>query len=165
MPQQFKKDSSGQSLMDYLLGDASAQKWEAIMILACLTAAIMMFNRVKKRDVQSERTPTKLSAAWFIADNVSRILSTIFSIFIFSRLALIWISPKYVIAGAIVVGMISDQLPVIFGFIKQQAIVKIKTVVTKWFGGDKIEVTKTETTIISPATKTDKNENNTPTDN
>ncbi len=144
----MKKDIHGLTIRDYLLGDSSVQMWQAMMILACCMAAVMMWQRVKKRDLSSERTPEKWDWKWFIADNLGRILSTIFSIFLFTRLALVWVEPKYVIVASILIGLISDQLPVIFGFIKEQVITKVKTQVVKFFGGGKVEVTTTETTTV-----------------
>lgn len=146
----MKKDAAGKSVLDYLLGDTSVQLWIAIMLLSLAMAAVMMWNRVKKRDLTSERTPEKWDWKWFISDNIGRMFSTMFSIFLFARLALTFFDPKYVIISAILIGLISDQLPVIFGFIKEQVIVKIKTQVVKIFGGGKVEVTTTETTITEP---------------
>lgn len=143
----MKKDVHGFTLADYLLGDASAQMWIAMMILAVIMAAVMMFQRVKKRDLSSERTPDKWDWKWFIGDSIGRIFSTLFSIFLITRAMLVFADPKYIILYSIIIGLISDQLPVIFGFVKNQAIVKVKKVVTKWFGTDKVEVTTTQTTI------------------
>jgi uncharacterized membrane protein YfcA len=142
----MKKDVHGFTLADYLLGDASAQMWIAMMILAVIMAAVMMFQRVKKRDLSSERTPDKWDWKWFIGDSIGRIFSTLFSIFLITRAMLVFADPKYIILYSIIIGLISDQLPVIFGFVKNQAIVKVKKVVTKWFGTDKVEVTTTQIT-------------------
>lgn len=149
----MKKDIHGLTIRDYLLGDSSVQMWWAMMILAIIMAAVMMWQRVKKRDLTSERTPEKWDWKWFIADNLGRSLSTVFSIFLFTRLALIWVQPQYVIVASILIGLISDQLPVIFGFIKEQVITKVKTQVVKIFGGGKVETTTTETTVIEPVKK------------
>lgn len=146
----MKKDIHGLTIQDYLLGDSSLQMWKAMMILSVCMAAVMMFQRVKKRDLASERTPEKWDWKWFIGDNIGRILSTLFSIFLFTRLTLVWVAPKYVIVASILIGLISDQLPVIFGFIKEQVIIKVKTQVVRIFGGGKVEVTTTETTIADP---------------
>lgn len=142
----MKKDANGFTIRDYLLGDSSPEMWWAMMILACLMAAVMMFQRVKKRDLASERTPDKFDWKWFIGDSIGRIFSTLFSIFLITRAMLVFAEPKYIILYSIIIGIISDQLPVIFGFVKSQVIVKVKKVVTKWFGTDKVEVTTTQTT-------------------
>lgn len=149
----MKKDIHGLTIRDYLLGDSSVQMWAAMMILACLMAAVMMWQRVRKRDLSSERTPEKFDWKWFIGDNIGRIFSTVFSIFLFTRLALLWIEPKYVIIASILIGLISDQLPVIFGFLKDQVVTKVKTVVVKIFGGGKVETTTTETTVTENVKK------------
>jgi len=149
----MKKDIHGLTIRDYLLGDSSVQMWWAMMILACIMAAVMMFQRVKRRDLSSERTPEKFDWKWFIGDSIGRIFSTLFSIFLITRAMLVFAEPKYIILYSIVIGLISDQLPVIFGFIKTKAIVRIKKVVTKWFGGEKVETITTETTITEPVKK------------
>ena len=146
----MKKDKYGFSIQDYLLGNASAQMWIAMMILSFMAMYVMMSQRVKKRDILSERTPTKFSLTWFIGDNVSRIISSVFAMILFTRATLVWVEPKYTVVFSIVVGIISDQIPVIFGFVKETAIIKIKTVVTSWFGSGEKKVTKTETTIEVP---------------
>jgi len=149
----MKKDIHGLTIRDYLLGDSSVQMWWAMMILAGIMAAVMMFQRVKRRDISSERTPEKFDWKWFIGDSIGRIFSTLFSIFLITRAMLVFAEPKYIILYSIVIGLISDQLPVIFGFIKTKAIVRIKKVVTKWFGGEKVETITTETTITNPVKK------------
>jgi len=149
----MKKDIHGLTIRDYLLGDSSVQMWWAMMILAGIMAAVMMFQRVKRRDLSSERTPEKFDWKWFIGDSIGRIFSTLFSIFLITRAMLVFADPKYIILYSIVIGLISDQLPVIFGFIKTKAIVRIKKVVTKWFGGEKVETITTETTITNPVKK------------
>ena len=149
----MKKDIHGLTIRDYLLGDSSVQMWSAMMILACLMAAVMMWQRVKKRDLSSERTPEKFDWKWFIGDNIGSIFSTVFSIFLFTRLALLWVKPEYVIVASILIGLISDQLPVIFGFIKEQVITRVRTQVVKIFGGGKTEITTTETTTTENVKK------------
>lgn len=141
-------------LQGYILGDASPAKWEAIGILANVMVFIMMGKRVNARDKLSPSTPIKFSWKWLVADNLSSFLRTQLSIFAFSRVALVWVKPEYTVIFAFATGLISDQLMVIFGFAKDKIIVRVKTMVTKWFGGDKVEVTKTETTTITPVDKT-----------
>lgn len=143
----MKKDVHGLTIQDYLLGDASSNMWIAMMIFSFMAMYVMMSQRVKKRDLSSERTPVKFSIWWFFGDNIARVLSSTFSMILLIRASLVWVEPKYTVIFSIVVGIISDQIPVIFGWVKQRAIYKIKTVVTKWFGNDKIEVKTTETTI------------------
>lgn len=125
------------TLWDYLLGPASKTQWQAMMILACAMAAVMMFQRVKSRDKMSINTPVKFSWGWFIGDNIARILSTIISIFLFSRVSLVWVDAKYTVIFAVFVGLISDQLPVIFSWVKEQGVDRIKRQVVKIFGKDK----------------------------
>lgn len=145
-----------EELKGYLLGDASIQKWKAIMILAILMAAVMMFNRVKKRDISSERTPEKFSINFFISDSIGRILATIISIFLVARVSLVWVAPKYVVLFAIFIGLISDQLPVLFGWVKDEGIVRLKNVVLKAMGRveNKVDAVKEDVNAIKE--KTDK---------
>lgn len=138
-----------QELYGYLFGDATPMKWLSIGILANVMVYIMISNRVKTRDVISPNTPTKFSWKWFIADNISSILRTQLSIFAFSRVALVWVAPQYVVIFAFATGLISDQLPVIFGFAKEKIIIKVTETITSWIGGKKketvTEITKKET--------------------
>ena len=133
----MKKDIAGFSIQDYLLGDVSTQKWIAIMILANVMVFVMYQKRVTKGIQTNLKSPDRFSWAYFIANNLLEVLRTELSIYLFARAALLFIEPKYVIAFAIFIGLISDQLPWIFNFIKAQGLDRIKTFVVKLFGGSK----------------------------
>jgi len=144
----MKKDAAGMSVQDYLLGTTSPQMWWAIIILANIAVIVMMGRRINKGIKSNELSPPKFSWAYFLADNIRDIIRTELSIYIFARGSLLWVDPKYVMAYAIFIGIISDQLTNIFVFIKDQGIVRIKKTVVKVFGagGKETETTTTETT-------------------
>lgn len=143
-------------LQSYLLGDASIDKWKAIMILSILMAGVMMFSRVRGRDVLSPNTPVKFSMKFFIADSGARILATLISIFLVARVSLVWINPNYVVLFAIFIGLISDQLPVLFGWVKEEGITRIKRIMLKWMGRVEGKMDDMKSDITEIKEKTDK---------
>ena len=146
----MKKDAAGMSVQDYLLGTTSPQMWWAIIILANIAVIVMMGRRVNKGIKTNDLSPQKFSWGYFLVDNIRDIIRTELSIYIFARGSLLWVDAKYVMAYAIFIGIISDQLTNIFVFVKEQGIIKIKKTVVKVFGGGKETTTETTETTIEP---------------
>lgn len=149
----MKKDVNGMLVQDYLLGSASVNMWIAILILANITVFIMMGNRVNKGIKTNENTPDKFHIGYFLTHNILDILRTEFSIYILSRLSLLWVESVYVVAFSVFIGLISDQIIVIFSFVKDQGIGRIKRQVIKIFGKDKDGNTEIKTEVTEKKTE------------
>jgi len=145
----MKKDAAGMSVQDYLLGTTSPQMWWAIIILANIAVFVMVRRRVNKGIKTNEVSPEKFSLIYFLANNFLDIIRTELSIYLFARASLLWVDARFVMAYAIFIGIISDQLTNIFVFIKDVGLVKVKKVIVRIFGADgqqKSEIITTETT-------------------
>lgn len=93
-----------------IIGNATLPQWAASMFLALLVQSAMLLLRAKKRDVNSERTPTEWSWKFFWKDTTPQIVGTVILIFVFIRVLQFWIEPKWLVAVALAVGLSSDQL-------------------------------------------------------
>lgn len=102
-------------LLGYLLGFATPALALASFSFACFAAFVMYMVRTSKRDKDSERTPEQWSWDFFWKDTWRRIVTTFILIILALRLLFNWeMKTSYVIALAIVIGLISDKLGAIF---------------------------------------------------
>lgn len=104
-----------------ILGNASVAEFCAALLFALLTAGAMALFRVKKRDVSSDRTPEEFSWRFFWSDNFKQIIGTLIFIFLTIRVAQYWVKPTWMVYGAIIIGLISDQLAMLFLKVKDKA--------------------------------------------
>jgi cell division protein FtsW (lipid II flippase) len=104
-----------------ILGNASVAEFLAAMFFALLTAGGLALVRVKKRDVSSPRTPEEFSWKFFWNDNFRQIIGTFILIFLTIRIAQYWIKPEWAVYGAVIIGLISDQLAMLALKLKDKA--------------------------------------------
>lgn len=104
-----------------ILGNASAAQFMASMVFALLTAFALLMFRASKRDIASERTPEHFSWRFLWSDNFKRNIGTIVLIFLSIRIAQYWIKPEWTVYGAIIIGLISDQLAMLALKLKDKA--------------------------------------------
>lgn len=104
-----------------ILGNASSGQFAASLFFALLTASAMSLFRVKKRDVSSERTPEHFSWAFFWSDNFKQIIGTLILIFLTIRVSQYWVKPEWTVYGAVIIGLISDQLAMLALKVKDKA--------------------------------------------
>lgn len=104
-----------------LLGNASVAEFTAAMFFALLTAGALALVRVRKRDVSSPRTPEAFSWKFFWQDNLKQIIGTLILIFLTIRIAQYWVKPEWAVYGAVIIGLISDQLAMLALKLKDKA--------------------------------------------
>lgn len=104
-----------------LLGNANVAEFLAAMFFALLTAGGLALVRVKKRDVSSARTPEAFSWRFFWQDNFRQIIGTLILIFLTIRIAQYWVKPEWAVYGAVIIGLISDQLAMLALKLKDKA--------------------------------------------
>ena len=122
---------------EIVLGNSSTALFAAAMLFALLTSGAMALFRVKKRDVSSERTPEEFSWSFFWSDNFKQIIGTFILIFLTIRVAQYWIKPEWTVYGAVIIGLISDQLALLFLKIKDRATQFLSKKIDKV--GDKVD--------------------------
>lgn len=93
-----------------ILGNATIAEFAAAMLFALFTAFGLLMFRVSKRDPSSPRTPEEFSWRFLWSDTMRRNIGTIMLIFLTIRIAQYWVKPEWTIYGAIIIGLISDQL-------------------------------------------------------
>ena len=97
-----------------IIGNTSPAEFCATLFYAYLTAFALLLFRTTKRDVSSLRTPFKFSWSFLWCDNMKRIIANVIMIFIAARFAALWIPEKYLQYTGVAVGVIGDQLGLIF---------------------------------------------------
>lgn len=140
-----------QEFKEILLGNASPALFAAAMLFALLTAGAMALFRVKKRDVSSERTPEKFSWTFFWSDNFKQILGTFILIFLTIRVAQYWLKAEWAVYGAVIIGLISDQLALLFLKIKDRATQFLSKKIDKV--GDKVDTVEVKVDAIKEEIK------------
>lgn len=120
-----------------LLGNANGAEFAAAFFFAILTSSALALFRVKKRNVESERSPEHFSWSFFWSDNIKQILGTIILIFLTIRISQYWIKPEWAVYGAVVIGLISDQLALLFLKVKDKATQFLSKKIDKV--GDKVD--------------------------
>ncbi len=106
---------------EIILGNANAAQFLASMFFALLTAFALLMFRASKRDISSPRTPEEFSWKFLWSDNMRRNLGTIILIFLSIRIAQYWVKPEWTVYGAIIIGLISDQLAMLALKLKDKA--------------------------------------------
>ncbi len=126
-----------QEFKEIILGSTSGAMFAAAMLFSLLTAAAMALFRVRKRDVASERTPEHFSWSFFWSDNFKQIIGTFILIFLTIRVSQYWVKPEWTVYGAVIIGLISDQLALLFLKIKDRATQFLSKKIDKV--GDKVD--------------------------
>ena len=104
-----------------ILGNASIAEFSAAMFFALLTAFALLMFRTTKRDVSSTRTPEHFSWSFLWSDNFRRNIGTIIFVFLTIRISQYWVKPEWAVYGAIIIGLISDQLAMLAIKLKDKA--------------------------------------------
>ena len=129
---------------EIILGNSSVAMFSAAMLFALLTAAAMALFRVKKRDISSERTPEHFSWSFFWSDNLKQIIGTFILIFLTIRISQKWVKPEWAVYCAVVIGLISDQLALLFLKVKDRATQFLSKKIDRV--GDKVDTVKDDMT-------------------
>lgn len=140
-----------QEFKDIILGNASGAQFAAAMLFALLTAGAMSLFRVKKRDVASSRTPEDFSWRFFWNDNLKQIIGTLILVFLTIRVSQYWLKPEWAVYGAVVIGLISDQLALLFLKVKDRATQFLSKKIDKV--GDKVDTVDVKVDAIKEEIK------------
>jgi len=114
---------------EILLGDANASEFAAMMFFSLLAAVAMWLVMARTRNKESTRTPENWSWKFYWAENLKRQIGTVFLMFITLRLSQYsdWfkengqLDMQKMVFVAIVVGLIADQLAMLFFKAKTKA--------------------------------------------
>lgn len=99
---------------EIIIGSMTVAEFLAALFFAVITAIAMVAIRVKKRDVHSPRTPEAFSWQFFWRDTLAHHLGTLILIFLSIRLSQKWVQNEWIVYGGFIIGLISDQLALIF---------------------------------------------------
>lgn len=106
---------------EVILGNMNTGLFGASMFFAILTAIALILFRVKKRDVNSDRTPEHFSWNFFWSDNFKQQIGTLILIFLCIRVSQYYVKPEWLVYSAILIGLISDQLAMLALKLKDKA--------------------------------------------